>query len=133
MTIPDLAAALDTTEGAPRLRLLLHLRHLVAAEIAAERYRLAICDEMSMIEAAADLYSVEVDAILSDSRDRNTVRARHVACWLMWHQDYTYSHIGRTLGRDHTTAMYAVKAVEKDPAIRALARTLLDQLREVAA
>lgn len=129
--LPTLAAATETT-GAARLRALLTLRQAVRTEIAAERYRLAVRDEMTLIDAAADLYGLDADDVLSGSRVRRVVRARQVACWLLWHSGYTYSHIGRVLDRDHATAMYAVQRVELDASQRTLARTLLGQLRDAA-
>jgi chromosomal replication initiation ATPase DnaA len=64
--------------------------------------------------ATARHFSVELNEILSDRRDRRTAMARHVAMYLA--RDLTlrsFQEIGlRFGGRDHSTVVHGVKRVE---------------------
>lgn len=136
MTVaPDLSIVADAapgTFGTERLRKLLELRAWITDEIATERRRLALCDELTILEAAADVYGVEVAAILAGRRETTVVRARHLTCWLMRQHGMSYPHIGRMLGQDHTTAMNAVRMVETKAPLRAIGRALLTQIGEAS-
>ena len=111
----------------PRLTELLRMRRFLDAEIATERQRLADSDFLGFVKAAADLYGVLVDNICGDSRDPAVVRARHMTCWLLRERGYTTVRIGEILRRDHSTVIYGSRAIDTDPARKALALQLLAQ------
>lgn len=115
-----------------RLEDLLALRDRIDAQIAAERHRLHCSPKWAALEAAADLYDVTIDDITGRSRVARIVRARHVACWLMRQHGMTLQEIGAAVGRDHSTAIASVRAVEHQPPLRALAAGLLDERQEAA-
>lgn len=110
-----------------RLDALLQLRAFITDEIAAERRRLLTSPEWKWIEAACDLYSIEATDVLGPQRDAKYVKARQIAAWLMREDGLSFPTIGRALKRDHTTAIHSVRAVEKQPALLALARQLYSQ------
>lgn len=114
-----------------RLAELLRMRGFIDREIQAERQAIAASGATHLIEAAAGLYGTTTAAIQSRSNFRDVTNARMVACWLLRQVGKSYPEIGRAVCRDHTTAMHACRAVERDPARLALARQLLAQ--EVAA
>jgi len=66
------------------------------------------------IIAAAAVYGVSVDAILSKSRaDRQAVLARHAVAWaLRYDTDLTLTQIGELLDRDHTTIRASIARAE---------------------
>lgn len=110
-----------------RLTDLLRMRRFIDAEIATERRRLADDDYLGYIKAAGDLYGVMVDDICGESRDPAVVRARHMTCWLLRERGYTTVRIGEILRRDHSTVIYGARAIDKDPARKALGLQLLAQ------
>lgn len=65
--------------------------------------------------AVTAAYGVPVDDILGASRNRQVTRARHVAAWLLHDSGMSYSDVGRTLTRDHSTAMHSVARVLETP------------------
>lgn len=72
--------------------------------------------------AAADVCYVTVARVLSSSRDLSVARARHVVAYLLRVDcGMSYPQIGTVLGRDHTTAMHAVRHVETTPELMTLA------------
>lgn len=110
-----------------RLTDLLRMRRFIDAEIATERRRLADDDYLGYIKAAGDLYGVMVDDICGESRDPAVVRARHMTCWLLRERGYTTVRIGEILRRDHSTVIYGSRAIDTDPARKALGLQLLAQ------
>lgn len=120
-----------TDPTSPRLTDLLALRARVDAAIAHERAALGVSAQWTALEAAADLYGVTVDEMRSASREKQTTRARQVACWLMRQHGMTLHAIGEAVHRDHTTVVASVRAVESRPEVRALACGLLGE-REAA-
>jgi hypothetical protein len=69
---------------------------------------------LAILRAAAEEFGVPLAEILSESRERYVVDARHAAMWaLRQHVELSYPDIGQIFnGRDHTTAMNAVRRVE---------------------
>ena len=114
-----------------RLEELLALRTQLDAQITAEIRRLAANGQASGIPPAeilyrvAALYSLDVEDLTGTSRAPRHVTARQVAAYTMRQAGHSFPVIGRALRRDHTTAMYAVRRVERTPPLRAVARTLL--------
>lgn len=74
-----------------------------------------------VLEAAAATFKVNRADILSDSRKHEILKARHVACYAAHLMGHSHSHIGREIGRDHTTVMSAVARVGTTPTLRAVA------------
>lgn len=67
------------------------------------------------VEHAAAHFDVLADEVYSESRRPDVVRARQVAMWLLRESGRSFPEIGQALGRDHTTALWACKRVEKVP------------------
>ncbi len=68
-----------------------------------------------IIEACAKYYQISVEDILSPKRDKDIVRPRHLAMYLMRSELHlSYPKIAQELGRkDHTTAIHSVEKLEK--------------------
>lgn len=65
-----------------------------------------------LLSLVADVTGVTVKEILSRSRHRRIVRARHIYCYAartVW--DFSFPRIGRHLGLDHSTVLHGVKKV----------------------
>lgn len=131
-----------------RLEELFNLRAAIEAEIRAEhayqKRRRALVERTTVtlsrgnwktraFVVACSHFEVDGDDILNGSRDRQVVRAKHVAMWLMREAGHSYPDIGRELGCDHTTVINAVRRVEADDELLVVAAGLRDALREVAA
>lgn len=66
------------------------------------------------VTRAAAVFGVSEGAILSDSRDSQAVAARHAVAWVLRNESgLSLIAIGRILGRDHSTVMYAIRAAEQ--------------------
>lgn len=63
-----------------------------------------------IISTAADLFTVDADAIRSRSQRRRVVAARHAVCAVMRNDLHmSYPDIGAALDRDHTTVIASVR------------------------
>jgi chromosomal replication initiation ATPase DnaA len=79
-----------------------------------------------ILASCADWYGVSVKALVSPSRRRGPTAARMVAAWVLRTTlGLSYPEIGRLIGKDHSTVMYAVKKVEGDPELRAVGARML--------
>lgn len=85
-----------------------------------------------IIDTAADLYGVDVDEVLSTSRNDRVVRARQAACWLLRGHGMSLPEIGKAIGRDHTTVLHAVRKIDADPGRRSLLWKILHPGEAVA-
>ena len=67
----------------------------------------------SILEAASELFGIEIDEIIGKSRRRPLVNARQVAMYVMREiTDLSYPNIAREFGdRDHTTVIHAVDKI----------------------
>lgn len=111
-----------------RLTELLRMRRFIDQEIREERQAIALGNAASLVQAAADLYGTTVHAVIgSDRQDRAATAARMMACWLLREVGKSYPEIGRMVGRDHSTVMYACRTIAGDQTRVALARQLLAQ------
>jgi chromosomal replication initiator protein len=62
-----------------------------------------------VMKVVAEHMNVTVDNIMSKSREQEYVEARHIYCGILrLVYGYTLKVIGRTINRDHTTAINAV-------------------------
>lgn len=62
-----------------------------------------------VIQITADFYRIPADCVLGRSCIPSTAKVRHVVCYLSRAiLGRSFAEIGRTLGRDHTTVMWAV-------------------------
>ena len=88
-----------------------HLQAAKVAPVTTERRTLPRFEVLFAV--AADRCNVRVAAIMSASRDTSVARARKVIAYVL-RRDFrlSYPEIGILLGRDHTTAIHAVRAVE---------------------
>jgi len=69
-----------------------------------------------LITMVCNYYSVTLDEIKGPRRQRELVKPRQIAMYLLKHElGMGYPRIGRELGgRDHTTAMHSVEKIEKE-------------------
>lgn len=109
-----------------RLNDLQRLEAFIKQEIARERARREP-DTADLIGMVAELYEVPED-FLSDSslKGRTITHARFAVCWLLRQRGLSTTHIGRIVDRDHTSVMYATRAIDNDPARVAILRQLVD-------
>jgi hypothetical protein len=81
----------------------------------------AVIPKMSLIvERVADSLACTPEGILSTTRERQTVRARHVAMYLGFHmKGVSYLSLGKWFKVHHTSVIYAVEHVtslrQRDP------------------
>lgn len=69
----------------------------------------------AVLRAVSVRYGETIPRLLMKCRTKHLSHARHVAAWLMRQGGMSYPEIGRALGgRDHTTAMNSVGAVEEE-------------------
>ncbi len=114
-----------------RLDELLRMRDFIDEEIRKERRAVnAGSSYRGLIEAVADLYEIEPDALLSPNRrDVLTTRARQGLCWLLRQRGLSLTQVGKVVTRDHSTVLHSCQAVEADPGRRALLAQLDLQFR----
>ncbi len=67
-----------------------------------------------IIETCAKFYGVKKEDIYTDKRTKNIALARQVAIYVIKElTDLSYPKIGSIIGKDHTTAIYAIKKVNE--------------------
>lgn len=85
---------------------------------------------LALIDWMSQKYAVDVSDILGDSRSPRIVQVR----WLTWHvmqaSGMSLPEIGKHFGRDHTTILHGLRALQDDPALRATLNDLIDQAKE---
>lgn len=55
---------------------------------------------------------IDGDQIFNRKRDARTCTARHAFCYLARKEGYSYSEIGRFLGKKHSSVIHSVKVAE---------------------
>lgn len=81
----------------------------------------------TVVERSCSAFGTTLDRLVAGARDRETVDARAVACYAAHLLGHKYSHIGRQIGRDHSTVMHAVGRVGETPRLRAIAQRIAGQ------
>jgi chromosomal replication initiator protein len=81
--------------------------------------RTLVLDLDELVAAVALVFRVEpAEVMLGRTKAKSAAAARHVVLWAMrtmWVPQPSFPEIGRMLGgRDHTTAMNAVKRIERE-------------------
>lgn len=85
----------------------------------------------ALLLAVAVAFDLTVSTLQSSCRTRYVSHARQCAAWVLRQRfpDLTLQAIGDLLGKDHTTIIYALQAVEqrmvRDPDLAAQLRTLI--------
>jgi len=77
-----------------------------------------------LLAAVSQRLNVDPDDILGNERYQQFVTARYCLAWLMRREGMSYPGIARRLNRDHTTIIHAVRRVEGDRTLHALAQQL---------
>ena len=104
-----------------RLDELRTLRDFLDREIAAELSSNIRLRDSQLVGEVAELYGVTTEDILGGSRRHRVANARQGIAWLLKREGMSHRDIARVLGfSDKSTAYYAVKKIERDPAQRAL-------------
>lgn len=65
-----------------------------------------------LADTAAFVFGVDKRAIFGLTRTTRVAEARQALAWALRQQEWSLESIGAFLKRDHTTIMYAIKAVE---------------------
>lgn len=78
--------------------------------------RLKVVTTKQILKKVAEFYDIHVKDLLKRSRQREVVRPRQIAMYLMRNElNTSYPSIGQELGqRDHTTAIYACEKIKKE-------------------
>lgn len=121
---PDLASYRMSHLRTPALRqLCIELGRRVPAPMTADEDTLE-----SAARSAAAIFGVTQIDITSATRRRQVVDARHVVCYAGHLLGMPYAHIGKFLGRDHSTIMSAVSRVGSDRRLRGISSTIAANL-----
>lgn len=87
-------------------------------------------DLADIINVVSKVTGVNEIELISRRRDRQFVRARHIAIQLMIEMtDLSYVQIGSALNRDHTTIIYVKKKMENRGRGRSLLNTQLAEAK----
>ena len=87
-------------------------------------------DVVDIIDVVTKVTGVTHMELVSRRRERQFVRARHIAIQLMIEMtDLSYVQIGSALNRDHTTVMYVKKKMETRGRGRSLLNTQLAEAK----
>jgi hypothetical protein len=81
-----------------------------------------------IIDLATKHLDVNWDHLQGRSRDRDTVRARHLLCYTLYRTGYSMAHIGRLLDRNHSTIVHAIHHVEQDANLAMEGQRLTDMV-----
>ena len=87
-------------------------------------------DVADIIDVVSNVTGVSHTELLSRRRERQYVRARHIAIHLMIEMtDLSFLQIGSALNRDHTTVIYVKKKMENRGRGRSLLNTQLAEAK----
>jgi len=86
-----------------------------------------------IVQAVSDYYSVELDALKGQKRDRAIVMPRQIAMYLMRAEtDVSLLRIGQELGgRDHSTVLHACEKIDRETQANEELRRELAAVREL--
>lgn len=87
-----------------------------------------------IIDACAKFYGVKKEDIYSDKRTKNIALARQVSIYIIKElTDLSFPKIGSIIGKDHATAIYAIKKVneliDKDEAVKFNIEGLINDIK----
>jgi len=84
----------------------------------------------AIIRKIADYNGIDPTTFVHGGRERTASHARQVGMWILHQLGYSLHEIGRSFaGKDHTTVLYGIRTVERDPKRLELARSILDGLK----
>jgi hypothetical protein len=86
-----------------------------------------------LADVVGERLGVDFGCILSKSRQQEYVAARQIVCWIALADGHRCSHIGRALGRDHATVLHSAEKVTATPHLLAIARSIHDEMKGLAA
>lgn len=94
---------------------LIMVEKLLTSSIAQNNKRQAVSVE-KVLKAIQKFYNVSIEDIISQKRNKEIIRPRHVAMYILYNiSGLSYPEIGRELGgKNHTTVMHGCKSVSKD-------------------
>ena len=68
---------------------------------------------MTPLGAISKVFGISPEDIKGQCRQREIVRARHLAAWMLWHSGDSQIAVGKMLGgRDHSTVAHAVQMAD---------------------
>lgn len=65
-----------------------------------------------VLREVSEASGIPIARILGPSRVRPVVEARQLVCHVLRRHGMSYPQIGKVIGRDHTTVIHSVRAVE---------------------
>lgn len=84
-----------------------------------------------LLNAAADHFDVDVSTVVGKCRVAAVVKARWVVCWVARQDGMTTPAIGRMVNQDHSIACRAIKHVEDDEELLAIAEGIAARVNGV--
>lgn len=132
--IRELEGALNQLLAICEMRAIEPTLALAQGVISAARTRPKHLSAKQIIEVCAKHFQISVADILSPKRDKDIVRPRHLAMYLMRSELHlSFPKIAQELGRkDHTTAMHSVEklelAIQNDTDVREAFHAVREQL-----
>tara|TARA_R110000868_G_scaffold25149_12_gene98251 strand:+ start:650 stop:985 length:336 start_codon:yes stop_codon:yes gene_type:complete len=92
----------------------------------------------AIVDETSRAFGVPIEAMRSSSRSQEIAHARQMAMHIAYIKGKrSYSQIGRFFGRDHTTVIHAIRAVDArraaDPDLDAAARILESRIAGASA
>jgi chromosomal replication initiator protein len=83
-----------------------------------------------LFDVVADVLRVNKDVITSNSRDRETLKARQIAMYLLKTDlKYTYASIGKIFSKNHATIMHSVDKIAKESTTDSLIQKQFQMIR----
>ncbi len=71
--------------------------------------------DSQIIKSVAEFYNISVDDLVGQARKKEIVEPRQIAMYLLRDMlDMSYPYIGEKLGKDHTTAIHAVRKINQE-------------------
>lgn len=82
----------------------------------------------TVLSMASSAFGTSPRDIKGDLRNRHILDARHVTFYAGYLLGFTYSGLGKALGKDHTTVMNGCSRVATTPRLRGVATTIAERL-----
>lgn len=59
-------------------------------------------------------FGIDPRFVKSTAQNKTCVKARRFICYFLNERDFSSTHIGEVINRDHSTVLYNLKVIEKD-------------------
>jgi len=82
----------------------------------------------NILKLSAEKFNVDYKDLLENFRYKEIVSARNIAIYILRLYGESYIKIGRTFNKDHTSAIYACKAVKKNEELLEMAIKIKERI-----